>query len=71
MNRVFILVLSIVLFCLMNCYAAETIKATGTVRARIIEPEVFEVPSLENFTELDTPYVIVYTNEGATAQIVF
>ena len=53
-----------------NCFALETIKATGTVRARIVAREVFEVPTVENLTQ-DVPYVIVFTEQGATAQIVF
>lgn len=52
------------------CYGAETIKATGMVRARIIAPKVFEVPTVENLTK-DVPYVIVFTEQGATAQVVF
>ena len=43
---------------------------TGTVKAKIVEQEVFEVPTVENLTQ-DVPYVIVYTEQGATAQIVF
>ena len=52
-----------------TCYGAETIKATGTVRARIVAPEVFEVPTTGNLEEV--PWVIVYTDEGATAQVIF
>lgn len=54
-----------------NCFALETIKATGTVKARIVAQEVFEVPTAENLTQENVPYVIVYTEQGATAQIVF
>lgn len=54
----------------MNCFAVETLKATGTVRATIVAPDVFEVPTVENLTQ-DAPYVIVFTEQGATAQIVF
>ena len=50
-----------------NCYAVETIKATGTVRARIVAPEEFELPT-EN---LDVPCAVVYTEQGATLQVVF
>lgn len=67
-----ILIAFIILFLLSTCsFGAETIKATGTVRARIIAPEVFEVPTVENLTQENAPYVIVYTEQGATAQIVF
>ena len=54
-----------------TCHAVETIKATGTVRARIVAQEVFEVPTVENLTQENVPYVIVYTEQGLTAQIVF
>lgn len=63
-------VLILVLFFALPCFGAETIKATGTVRARILAPDVFEVPTVENLTQ-EVPYVIVYTEQGATAQIVF
>lgn len=53
-----------------NCFALETIKATGTVRAKIVAPDVFEVPTVTNLAQ-DVPYVIVFTEQGATAQIVF
>lgn len=53
-----------------NCFALETIKATGTVKAKIVAQEVFEVPTVENLTQ-DVPYVIVYTEQGATAQVIF
>ena len=49
-------------FLACNCHAV-TIKATGVVRARIVAPEVVEV-NLDNYT-------VVYTETGATAQIVF
>lgn len=45
-----------------TCYGAETIKSTGTVRARIVAPE--EVQILQ-------PNTIVWTEIGATAQVVF
>ena len=64
-------VLILVLFLALPCFGAETIKATGTVRARIVAPDVFEVPTVENLTQENVPYVIVYTEQGATAQIVF
>lgn len=51
------------------CFGAETIKATGIVRARIIAPEVFEVPTTDSLEEV--PWVIVYTEQGATAQVIF
>ena len=60
----------LILLIASTCYGAETIKATGTVKAKIVEQEVFEVPTVENLTQ-DVPYVIVYTEQGATAQIVF
>ena len=63
------LVLAIMLLS-STCYGAETIKATGTVMARIVAQDVFEVPTSENLTQ-DVPYVIVYTEQGATAQVVF
>lgn len=64
------LVLAIMLLS-STCYGVETIKATGTVKAKIVAQEVFEVPTAENLTQEDVPYVIVYTEQGATAQIVF
>ena len=54
-----------------NCFALETIKATGTVKAKIVAQEVFEVPTVTNLTQENVPFVIVYTEQGATAQIVF
>lgn len=66
MKKLFILVL----FLATNCFSFETIKATGNVRAKIVAQDIFEVPTVENFTQ-DVPYVIVYTEQGATAQIVF
>ena len=63
-------VLILVLFLAFPCFGVETIKATGTVKAKIIAQEVFEAPTAENLTQ-DVPYVIVYTEQGATAQIVF
>lgn len=45
-----------------TCYGAESIKATGTVRVRIVAPE--EVQILQ-------PNTIVWTEVGATAQVVF
>ena len=63
-------VLILVLFFAFPCFGVETIKATGTVKAKIVAQEVFEAPTVENLTQ-DVPYVIVYTEQGATAQIVF
>ena len=63
-------VLILVIFLAFPCFGVETIKATGTVKAKIIAQEVFEAPTAENLTQ-DVPYVIVYTEQGATAQIVF
>lgn len=63
-------VLILVLFLAFPCFGVETIKSTGTVRAQIVAPVVFEVPTVANLTQ-DVPYVIVYTEQGATAQIVF
>lgn len=60
----------LILLIASTCYGAEILKATGTVRARIVAQDVFEVPTVENLTQ-DIPYVIVYTEQGATAQIVF
>lgn len=45
-----------------TCHAV-TIKATGVVCARIVAPEAVEV----NFDN----YAVVYTEIGATAQVVF
>lgn len=59
----FILLLSI------PCYGAEEIKAEGNVCVRIVNEEEFELVSEDNL--MDAPYVIVYTKQGATAQIVF
>ena len=56
-------VLILVLFFALPCFGAETIKATGTVRARIVAPEEVVV----NFNN----YTVVYTEQGATAQVVF
>ena len=53
-----------------NCFALETIKANGIVKAKIVAPDVFQVPTVTNLTQ-DVPYVIVYTEQGATAQVVF
>ena len=64
------LVLAIMLLS-STCYGVETIKATGTVKAKIVAQEVFEVPTVENLTQENVPYVIVYTEQGATAQVVF
>lgn len=63
-------VLILVLFLAFPCFGVETIKATGTVKAKIVAQEVFEVPTVTNLTQ-EVPYVIVYTEQGATAQIVF
>lgn len=59
----FILLLSI------PCYGVEEIKAEGNVCVRIVNEEDFELVSEDNL--MDAPYVIVYTKQGATAQIVF
>lgn len=61
----------LILLIASTCYGAETIKATGTVKAKIVAQEVFEVPTVENLTQENVPYVIVYTEQGATAQVVF
>ena len=63
-------VLILVLFLAFPCFGVETIKATGTVKAKIVAQEVFEAPTEDNLTQ-NVPYVIVYTEQGATAQIVF
>ena len=47
-----------------NCFAVETIKATGVVRARIVEPVVIEWEEPINST-------IVWTEVGPTQQVVF
>lgn len=53
----------VVLFLALPCFGAETIKATGTIRVRIVAPE--EVQILQ-------PNTIVWTEvNGATAQVVF
>lgn len=66
-----ILIAFIILFLLSTCsFGAETLKATGIARARIVAQDVFEVSTVENLTQ-DVPYVIVYTEQGATAQVVF
>ena len=59
----------LILLLASTCYGAETIKATGTVRARIVAPEVFEVPTMDSLEGV--PWVIVYTEQGATAQVIF
>lgn len=63
-------VLILVLFLAFPCFCVETIKATGTVKAKIVAQEVFEAPTVENLTQ-EVPYVIVFTEQGATAQVVF
>jgi hypothetical protein len=55
-------VLILVLFFALPCFGAETIKATGTVRVRIVAPQEVEVLQ---------PNAIVFTTIGATAQVVF
>ena len=55
--------LILVILLAATCHAVETIKATGVVRARIVAPEVAEV----NFDN----YTVVYTEIGATAQVVY
>ena len=55
--------LILVILLAATCHAVETIKATGTVRARIVAQEVAEV----NFDN----YTVVYTEIGATAQVVY
>lgn len=52
----------LILFLASTCYGAETIKATGIVRVRIVALE--EVQILQ-------PNSIVWTEIGATAQVVF
>lgn len=59
---------SIILLFSIPCYGAE-VKAEGQVYVRIVELEDFNLVSEENL--MDAPYVIVYTKQGATAQIVF
>lgn len=54
-------VLILVLFLAFPCFGVETIKATGTVKAKIVAQEVFEAPTVENLTQENVPYVIVYT----------
>lgn len=45
-----------------NCFGAETIKATGQVFAKIVEAENVDITN---------PAEIVFTENGATAQVVF
>ena len=52
----------IILLLASTCYGAETIRATGTVRARIVAPEEVQISQ---------PNTIVWTEIGATAQVVF
>jgi hypothetical protein len=59
---------SIILLFSIPCYCAE-VKAEGQVYVRIVEQEDFNLVSEENL--MDAPYVIVYTKQGATVQIVF
>jgi len=47
-----------------NCFAVETIKATGVARARIVEPVVIE-------WEEPISSTIVWTEVGPTQQVVF
>lgn len=55
---------SVILLLFLACIChVVTIKATGTARATIVEPEVVEC----NFDN----YTVVYTEQGATAQVVF
>lgn len=63
------LILFILFFLVNSCYALEKIKAEGVARARIIAPEIYELP-VENNNMKDN-FVIVYTEKGATSQIVF
>lgn len=54
------------------CYAAETIRATGYVRVKIVAVKPVELPTVNNLMEdKDVPYVVVYTQNGATMQVVF
>ena len=56
-------VLILVLFFALPCFGAESIKATGTARARIVAPEEVQISQ---------PNTIVWTEaNGATAQVVF
>lgn len=57
-----ILIAFVILFLLSTCSFGATIKATGIARARIVAPE--EVQILQ-------PNTIVWTEVGATAQVVF
>lgn len=52
----------LLLFLACICHVV-TIKATGTARATIVAPEEVVV----NFNN----YTVVYTEQGATAQVVF
>lgn len=62
--------LALALLLSMPCYSAESNKATGVAVVEIIAPTVFEMPTAQEVTE-DILLTIVYTDEGATAQIVF
>lgn len=56
---------SVILLLFLACIChVVTIKATGTARATIVEPEAVEC-NFDNYT------VVVYTEQGATAQVVF
>ena len=57
-------ILGIVFLCVSNCFAVETIKATGVARARIVAPVVIEWEEPINSA-------IVWTEVGPTQQVVF
>ena len=63
------LILFILFFLVSSCYALEKIKAEGIARARIIALEVYELPVDNN--NMKDNFVIVYTEQGVTSQIVF
>mgnify|MGYP006923252011 CR=1 FL=1 len=53
----------LILLLTSTCYGAESIKATGTVRVRIVEPDEVQISQ---------PNTIVWTEvNGATAQVIF
>lgn len=52
----------LILLLTSTCYGAESIKATGIARARIVAPEEVQISQ---------PNTIVWTEVGATAQVVF
>lgn len=55
-------IIFLILLLSSNCFGAETIEATGQICVKIVEAEEIDI---ENLAE------IVFTENGATAQVVF